>query len=162
MSTDTIWAFRTMIVPADYQSLAQSIASVLGGVAGEDMFLTGLSASGDAPASNYVSTGSIGAQFADLLPLDTYTTEIDPNTGQPVVIHTHKDGDPATVVALYNATTVTEIDPVTGQPVQVPISPQITVAEVTDLFNASDVTEQDPFTAFDRLGLQLVQTPFSP
>lgn len=145
MLTPTEYAFRTMIVPSDYQTLAQNIAATLGGVAGEDMFIVGLSASGTAPATNYVSTGYIGAQFASLLPLDTYTTEIDPNTGEPVVIHTHKDGDPVLVAQLANQEGL-----------------EVTVEQVTDLFNASDVTEQEPFVAFARLGLQLVQEPFNP
>lgn len=139
----TTWAFRTMIVPTDYQQLAQDIASAVGGLAGEGMFIVALSGDGSDPATNYVSTGQIGAEFAALLPLDTYTTEIDPVTGEPVVIHTHKDGDPAAVAALANEA---------GLPV--------TVQQVTDLFNASDVTEQDPFVAFARLNLQLVQQPF--
>lgn len=139
----TTWAFRTMIVPTDYQQLAQDVAAAVGGLAGEDMFITALSGNGSDPATNYVSTGQIGADFAALLPLDTYTTEIDPQTGQPVVIHTHKDGDPVAVAALANEA---------GLPV--------TVQQVTDLFNASDVTEQDPFVAFARLNLQLVQQPF--
>lgn len=139
----TTWAFRTMIVPTDYQQLAQDVASAVGGLAGEGMFIVGLSVSGAEPATHYVSSGYIGEQFAFLLPLDTYTTEIDPVTGEPVVIHTHKDGDPAAVAALANEA---------GLPV--------TVQQVTDLFNASDVTEQDPFVAFARLNLQLVQQPF--
>lgn len=137
------YAFRTLIVPSDYQSFASTLASTLGGLAGEDMFITGLSASGEAPATNYVSTGCIGAGLAELLPLDTYTTEIDPVTAQPVVIHTHKDGNPVKV---------TELALEAGL--------EVTVEQVTDLFNAADITEQEPFTAFARLGLQLVQVPF--
>ncbi len=137
------WAFRTMIVPSDYQQFASTLASAVGGLAGEGMFIVGLSVDGSEPATNYVSSGYIGSDFAALLPLDTYTTEIDPQTGQPVVIHTHKDGNPAAVAAAANQA---------GLPV--------TVQQVTNLFNASDVTEQDPFVAFARLNLQLVQQPF--
>lgn len=138
----TTWAFRTMIVPSDYQSLAAALAQALGGLAGEDMFVVGLSASGLDPATSYVSTGYIAEEFANLLPLDTYTTEIDPNTGQPVVVHTHKDGDPVAVAHLADEAGLT-----------------VTVQEVIDLFNVVDVTEQEPFTAFARLGLQIIQPP---
>lgn len=141
----TVWAFRTLIVPADQQQFAQQLASAVGGLAGEGMFIVGLSASGAEPATHYVSSGYIGEQFAYLLPLDTYTTEIDPNTGQPVVVHTHKDGDPIIVAQLA----------LQGGLVATP-------EQVTALFDASDITEQEPFTAFERLGLQLVQQPFNP
>jgi len=140
----TTWAFRTLIVPSDYQQFASTLASTLGGLSGQDMFTTGLSASGQEPATNYVSTGYIGAGLAEILPLDTYTTEIDPQTDQPVVIHTHKDGDPVKVAELA-----------------VEAGLEVTVEQVTALFNASDITEQEPFTAFARLGLQLIQQPLS-
>lgn len=124
----TIWAFRTMIVPSDYRSFASSLASAVGGTAGEDMFTTGLSASGQEPATHYVSTGYISEQFALLLPL------YDPAIG------TKMDGDPATVTQLANDGGFA-----------------CTVQEVTDLFAVVDVTEQEPFDAFARLGLQIAQ-----
>lgn len=126
MSTESTFAFRTMIVPADYRDLASSLASAVGGTAGEDMFTTGLSASGAEPATHYVSTGYISEQFALLLSL------YDPATG------TKTDGDPATVTQLANDGGFT-----------------CTVQEVTDLFAVVDVTEQPPFDAFARLGLQI-------
>ena len=132
-----------MIVPSDYRDLASSLATALGGLSGEDMFTVGLSATGEDPATNYVSTGYIAAEFATLLPLDTYTTETDPVTGQPVVVHTHTDGNAAMVTQLANEAGL-----------------QVTEQEVEDLFNVVDVTEQEPFTAFARLGLQIVQPPF--
>lgn len=128
----TIWAFRTMIVPSDYRAFASSLASAVGGTAGENMFTTGLSASGQEPATHYVSTGYISEQFALLLPL------YDPSTGAKT------DGDPATVTQLANDGGFT-----------------CTVQEVTDLFAVVDVTEQQPFDAFARLGLQIAQ-PVAP
>ena len=109
------------------------------------MFTTGLAASGTPPATHYVSTGYVSEGYAAVLPLDTYTTEIDPVTGKPVVIHTHKDGDPQLVVDLAAEKGVT-----------------VSLQEVTDAMNAMDCTEQEPFTAFARLGLQLVQEPIGP
>lgn len=119
-----------MIVPADYQSLASSLSAAVGGMAGENMFIVKLSASGVEPATNYVSTGYISEQFALLLPL------YDPATG----IKT--DGDPTTVVSLAQQAGMT-----------------VTLQEVVDLFSVSDITEQEPFGAFARLGLQLIQPP---
>ena len=139
------WAFRTMIVPSQYTPLASQLSALLAGVSGEDMFTTGLSASGSDPATHYVSTGYVSEGYAAVLPLDTYTTEVDPVTGQPVVIHTHKDGDPQLVVDLAAEKGVT-----------------VSLQEVTDAMNAMDCTEQEPFTAFARLGLQLVQEPIGP
>lgn len=61
-----------------------------------------------------------------------------------MTIHTHKDGDPVIVAQLANDAGFA-----------------CTVQQVTDLFNVADVTEQEPFTAFARLGLQLVQVPLT-
>ena len=80
----TNWQFRTMIVPADYQPLASQLCAVCAGTIGEDMFTTGLSTSGLDPATAYVSSGYVSEGFAAVLPLDTYTTEIDPVTGQQI------------------------------------------------------------------------------
>lgn len=125
--TMNTWAFRTLIVPTDYRELASSLAFALGGTAGEDMFTTGLSASGESPATHYVSTGYIGAEFASMLPL------YDPATGE------RTDGNPVLVTQLANDAGLT-----------------VTEQQVQDLFTASDITEQEPFAAFARLDLQIV------
>lgn len=139
----TNWQYRNMVVPAEHQPLAAELCGVCAGPIGEGMFVVGLSPTGEAPATAYVSSGYVSEGFAFVLPLDTYVTEIDPVTGEPVIIHTHKDGDPAEVVRLAaeNGLVVTE-------------------QQVADIMNAMDCTEQEPFTAFARLGLQLVQTSF--
>lgn len=124
----TIWAFRTMIVPSDYRSFASSLASAVGGTAGEDMFTTGLSASGAEPATHYVSTGYIGAEFAAVLPL------LDPGTGG------RTDGNAASVAQLASQAGFV-----------------VTPEQVTELFGVVDVTEQEPFAAFARLGLRIAQ-----
>ena len=139
------WAFRTMIVPSQYTPLASQLSALLAGLSGDDMFTTGLSASGSDPATHYVSTGYVSEGYAAVLPLDTYTTDIDPVTGKPVVIHTHKDGDPALVAQMANQKGLA-----------------VTEQEVADIMNAMDCTEQEPFTAFARLGLKLVQEPIAP
>ena len=67
---------RTIIVTAEWQPLAQQLcAAIAEGAAGEGMFTTGLSQSGLPPATHYISNGPIDSQFADLLPLTTYTEE---------------------------------------------------------------------------------------
>lgn len=132
-----------MIVPADYQPLAAELCGVCAGTIGEGMFVVELSPTGESPATAYVSAGCVSEGFAAVLPLDTYVTEIDPNTGEPVVIHTHKDGNPEEVVRLAAEGGLV-----------------VTEQQVSDIMNAMDCTEQEPFTAFARLGLQLVQAPF--
>ena len=132
-----------MVVPAEYQPLAAELCGICAGTIGEGMFVVGLSPTGEAPATAYVSSGYVSEGFAFVLPLDTYTTETDPVTGEPVVVHTHKDGDPQAVVDLATKNGFV-----------------VTVEQVAAIMNAMDCTEQEPFTAFARLGLQLVQAPF--
>ena len=60
---------RTMIVPASLAPVARAVAAALS-PAGHGMFVSELCPSAGpatAPASHYVSTGMIGAAFADLL-----------------------------------------------------------------------------------------------
>lgn len=122
-------AFRTMIVPDSQVVLARSICSTLAPTGGVGMFDVPLSADGKAPATHYVSTGYLDAEFAALMPLTEYPPE-----GDPVV----SAGEPAVVAALC-----------------VQAGLEVTEAEVATLFSVSDVTTQDPFVAFARLGLQM-------
>ncbi len=62
-----MWVFRTMIVAASQAPLARSLTAGIAGPSGEGMFTTGLSASGNAPATHFVSTGLIQDNFAALL-----------------------------------------------------------------------------------------------
>ena len=61
------WVNRTMIIPASVQPLAQGLAAGLAGDAGAGMWATGLSPTGAAPATHYVSTGMIDETFAAML-----------------------------------------------------------------------------------------------
>lgn len=63
----TDYVHRTMIVPASLVSLARGLASGLAGEAGANMWTTGISPSGSAPATAYVSTGAIGNEFVEVL-----------------------------------------------------------------------------------------------
>lgn len=59
------WAFRTMIVPAALAPTCRALAA--SSPSGAGMWTTGLSASGNAPATHFVSSGLIWQQFADML-----------------------------------------------------------------------------------------------
>lgn len=126
--------FRTLIVTAADAPLAQQIAVTLAPVGGSNMWITGLSADGQEPATHYVSTGLIGPDFAALVPCTFWAMDEDGNwveTGS-------EPGDPALVVAACAAA-----DP--------PLV--LTVAEVQGVMDRSDISDQEPFTAYSRMGL---------
>lgn len=56
----------TMIIPARLVDLARALAAGLSG-GGAGMFVRGLSATGQPPATHYVSSGFISEQFGPLL-----------------------------------------------------------------------------------------------
>lgn len=125
-----------MIVPADQVALARSICATLAPSGGFAMFSVGLSPTGQAPATHYVSTGHIDEDFAELMPLSDWRQdeqgawyEYDGFNGAPWAV----------------AQMCTEA------------GFETTVEAVEALFAASDVTEQEPFVAFGRIGLVMVQ-----
>jgi hypothetical protein len=79
---------RTIIIPASVQPNARALCKGLAGIAGDGMFTTGLSATGKAPATHYISSGPISHDMAALLPCKTVTTDKD---GKATV--THRAGD---------------------------------------------------------------------
>ena len=126
------YTHRTIIVPAAFQQLAQGLCEAAAeGDAGRGMFTTGLSADGTEPASHFISSGPIAAEFGDLLPLTTFDEE-----GQP----TTRPGAVATVEAIADQAGI-----------------NLPPGTIAALFDAIDVTEQEPFTAMARLGVQIVQ-----
>ena len=129
-----------MIVAADKVQLARDICATLAPSGGAMMFETSLSATGQAPATHYVSTGYIDADFANLMPLVTWY-ELDGKWESFQV----SPGMPAVVAALCAEAGYTT-----------------TEADVAALFAVSDVSEQEPFTAFARLGLSMVQANEDP
>ena len=132
------YTHRTIIVPAAFQQLAQGLCEAAAeGDAGKGMFTTGLSADGTEPASHYISSGPIAAEFGDLLPLTT----VEPST---------EDGEPDTVTERPGNVPVVE-----GMAAQAGIT--LPAGTIAALFDAIDVTEQEPFTAMARLGVQIVQ-----
>ena len=132
------WAFRSLICTAATTPLARDIAATLSPTAGQNMWLTGLSATGNAPATHYVSTGLISPEFAALVPEQVW--EQDANGDW--VMTSSTPGDPVACYDLCIAGGLT-----------------VTQAQVDAVYTAADVTEQEPFVAFARLGLQMVQEP---
>ena len=126
---------RTFIVPAAVVGMARAMCEGLAGSAGAGMFITGLSATGTAPATHYISSGPISDEMAALLPLTTVTQDAEGND----VIST-APGDAAYVVELAAQAGIT-----------------VTVEQVAGLLAAVDVSEQAPFAAMERLGLQTVR-----
>ena len=122
-----------MIVPAEHADLARKLCETLAGPGGAGMFTTALSATGDDPATHYISSGLIESDFADLLPLIEFPADADP------VIH---PGQPDLITQMAT-------DQGMG----------VTVDEVQALLASVDVTEQPPTDALDRLGLRLSTEP---
>jgi len=127
---------RSIIIPASLQAKAQGLTKGLAGTAGDGMFTTGLSATGNAPATHYVSSGPISDQMAALLPC-TSVVQVD---GNDVV--TTAPGMPDAVPALAAKAGITT-----------------TKAQITALYSAIDVSDQEPFAAMARLGLQIARMP---
>ena len=127
------WVHRCMIVPTEHVELARSLCATLAGDGGSGMFTTALSATGQDPATHYISSGLIESEFADLLPLIEFPADADP------VIH---PGQPDLITQMA-----------TDQGMCV------TVDEVQALLASVDVTEQPPTDALDRLGLRLSAEP---
>ena len=58
---------RTMILPASVAPTCQALSEKLSGEAGAGMWTTGLSATGEAPATHFISSGMIGKEFIHIL-----------------------------------------------------------------------------------------------
>mgnify|MGYP000429153324 FL=1 len=128
---------RTIIIPASAQANAQALCKGLAGAAGDGMFVVGLSASGEAPATHYISSGTISADMAALLPCKSVTLDKD---GKEQITTT--PGRPEAVPALATKAKIST-----------------TKAKITALYSAIDVSDQDPHVAVARLGLKFVQVP---
>ena len=127
---------RTLVVTAADAPLARQIAETLS-PAGVNMWLVGLSADGQEPATHYVSTGLIGEDFAAMVPCTFWAQDEDGNwveTGS-------EPGNAARVVLACAA----------AEPPLV-----VTAAEVQAVMDASDISDQEPFTAFSRMGLTMI------
>lgn len=126
--------FRTLIIAAQDADLARQIAAGFG-PGGEGMWITPLSADGTDPATHYISTGMIPAEFASLAPCTTWALDESGNWTPT----DYYPGDAATVHAYATQAGLT-----------------LTLAQVEAIFAAADVSEQEPFTAMNRLSLQII------
>ena len=129
----TIYTNLTIILPKAAQPLAQGLCVAAAGEAGAGMFTTGLSATGEAPATHFISSGTVESKFADILPLSTITTVDEVETVSKTT---------------GNIEAVIQLAKDAGQTVD--------AKTIGGLFAALDVSEQPPFVAMARLGLQLV------
>ena len=118
----------TMVLPVAHAPLARALAAHLAGPPGEGMWVVGLSATGEAPATHYVSSGPVGAEF------DAMLTDADALWGAVQMAQQTGMAGPA------NGPAVTQAD----------CESLVRDAEVVDL-DAEPV-----FDTLARLGLQLV------
>ncbi len=130
--------FRTLIVPADQAPLARLIAETLDPVNCQGMFQTGLSSTGDEPATHYISSGGISEGFAALVPFAVWGQEPD---GQWVEI-SRDPGKPAKTFELCQQAGL-----------------EVTLEAIEVMYASADVTAENPWMAMGRLGLQLVKAP---
>jgi hypothetical protein len=128
--------FRTIIVTAADAPLARAIAAGFG-PGGVGMWITPLSASGEEPATHYISSGLIPAEFAGLSPCSVWEM-----SGGEWVRTSRYPGDAATVFAYAS---------------QAGLS--VTLEQIEAVFANSDATEQPPFDAMARLGLSIIDPP---
>ena len=125
----TTYVKRCLIVPDTFAPLARALCAGLAeGDAGNDMFITALSASGNSPATHFISEGMIEESLAYLLPLTSFDDKGVASTAP---------GQPEMIVDLAKGS--------------------VTLPQVQALLAAVDVTEQRPFDALARLELKLVQ-----
>lgn len=144
---------RTMIVTAADVPLARAIADMYAGSA-QNMWITGLSATGLEPATHYISSGIVPEGYQILAPWQTWQwkQESMETPGQWVKTDSYP-GQPDTV---YAACQQPKFNP---DPEATP-EPQVdcTLADIQGLFERSDITDQNPWVAMGRLGLQVIQT----
>ena len=129
----SIYTNLTIILPAAAKTLAQGLCVAAAGEAGAGMFTTGLSATGEAPATHFISSGAMEAKFAAILPLSTITMVDEVETVSKTT---------------GNIESVIQLAKDAGQAVD--------AKTIGGLFAALDVSEQPPFAAMVRFGLQLV------
>lgn len=99
------------------------------------MWTTPLSVTGSDPATHYISSGLIPADFAGLSPCDVW------EDGKKISSYA---GDAATVFAYASQAGL-----------------QVTLKQISDVFANSDVSTQRPFDAMARLGLKIINPPIA-
>ena len=129
-------AYRNMIVLDAQAALARTITETLAPIGGRGMYTTGLSSDGTGPATLWISSGLIDADYAALLPLLEWVLDED-GVWQKTVISL---GHPEIIVQMCAEAQL-----------------EVTLAEVEELLNTADVTLETPQQSWSRLGVQLVQ-----
>jgi hypothetical protein len=130
------YVFRTLLVAAQDVALASTIAETLGPGGSTGMFQTPLGPTADGAPTYGASSGYIDPAWALLAPCGTWEQD---DTGAWVRT-AYYPGNPQAVVDACGAAGLT-----------------VSLEEVEAIFDRSDVSEQPPFTAFDRLGIMIVQ-----
>ena len=130
--------FRTLIIAASDATLAREIAASFGS-GGAGMWITPLSAGGEEPASYYISSGYIPAEFVSLAPLTTWAWDAETGTW---VAQSSEPGDAAAVYAYASQAGVS-----------------CTIEDVEGIFSRADVSDQPPFVAMGRMGLTIINPP---
>lgn len=92
------WTHRTIIVPDAAVVPARVACEALAGAGGSGMFTTPLSATGELPATHWISSGLIEQDFADLLASPDGLTAVATQAGL----------DPAPLVAIVAASDITD------------------------------------------------------
>lgn len=128
--------FATLIVTAADAPTSRAIAAAFG-PGGVGMWVTPLSASGNEPATHYISSGFIPAEFVSLSPMATWSLDEDGNWAQT----DYYAGDAASVYGFCQQA---------GLP--------YTLAQIEGVFSRSDVSQQEPFIAMSRMGLKIINS----
>ena len=124
----SVYVNFTMVLPVAHAPLARALAAHLAGPPGEGMWVTGLSPTGEAPATHYVSSGPVGAEF------DAMLTDADALWG-----------------AVQMATATGMAGPANG-----PAVTQADCAALVESAEVVDLDDEPVFETFDRLGLNIV------
>lgn len=128
-----MWVFRTMIVSDAVVDTCRSLAMLLAGE-GQKLWTTPLSPAGSEPATHWISSGMIEAQFGGLLPLNEPVFD-----GEVWIDNWLSPGNPALLAELSGGA--------------------VTEEQVNAIFDQCDVTLEEPQAALARLGLQMVTVP---
>lgn len=128
-----MWAFRTIIVSDGVVDTCRSLAMLLAGD-GQKLWTTPLSPTGTEPATHWIISGMIEAQFGDLLPLN------EPVLNDESWIDNWKSSGNPALLADLSAGAVTQ-------------------EQAISIFDQCDVTMEEPQAAMARMGLQMVAEP---
>lgn len=94
----TTWTHRTIVVPDAVVIPARMACEALAGAGGSGMFTTPLSATGELPATHWISSGLIEQEFAGLLANPDALAAVAAGAGL----------DPAPLVAIVAASDITD------------------------------------------------------